>query len=95
MISRILNISEIIVSKSSAFLFGTRGTGKTVLGKKWLKTLSRGLGQPLAAIEIKSSTTINTKKLKGLYSFKKDYPDIPVYCFCRTQYESQVLKKAP
>ena len=38
MISRILNISEIIGNNGSAFLFGARGTGKTVLAKKWLET---------------------------------------------------------
>ncbi len=48
--------------------------------------LSRGLDQPMAAIEIKSSKTVNTKKLKCLYSFKKDYLDVPVYCFCQTPY---------
>jgi len=38
MISRILSITEIIGTNSSAFLFGARGTGKTVLAKKWLET---------------------------------------------------------
>ncbi len=59
---------------------------QTVNGHEVDLILSRGLGQPLAAIEIKSSTAVNLKKLKGLHSFKKDYPDVPVYCFCRTPY---------
>ena len=46
--------------------------------------LSRGLDQPLAAIKIKSAVTVNTKKLKGLHSFKKEYPEVPAYCFCQT-----------
>ncbi|MHC4872563.1 MAG: ATP-binding protein [Planctomycetota bacterium] len=46
--------------------------------------ISRGFGQPLAAIEIKSSTSVDAKKLKGLNSFAKEYPEVPRYCFCQT-----------
>jgi predicted AAA+ superfamily ATPase len=46
--------------------------------------ISRGLGDPLAAIEIKSSNVVNIKKLKGLFSFHREYPKVPRYCFCQT-----------
>jgi len=46
--------------------------------------VSRGLGQPLAAIEIKSSTAPQAKEVVGLSRFAEDYPKVPRYCFCRT-----------
>ncbi|MBF0430313.1 MAG: DUF4143 domain-containing protein, partial [Fibrobacteria bacterium] len=46
--------------------------------------VSRGFGKPLAAIEIKSGSEVASKKLKGVFSFRQDYPEVPVYCFCQT-----------
>lgn len=45
--------------------------------------VSRGAGRPLAAIEIKSSTTPEIKHLGSLKRFAEDYPKVPHYCICR------------
>ncbi|MCX6119122.1 MAG: DUF4143 domain-containing protein [Proteobacteria bacterium] len=45
--------------------------------------VSRGAGQPLAAIEIRSSKTPERKEFHGLEAFKTDYPTVPQYCICR------------
>ncbi len=44
--------------------------------------VSRGAGQPLAAIEIKSSTSPSETSLSGLGRFGQDYPKVPKYCVC-------------
>jgi predicted AAA+ superfamily ATPase len=46
--------------------------------------LSRGAGQPIAAIEIKSTTSPESKELIGLDRFHQDYPLTKRLCFCRT-----------
>lgn len=46
--------------------------------------VSRGVGEPLAAIEIKSSDNPSPRSWKGLRAFQADYPAVPLYCFCRT-----------
>lgn len=46
--------------------------------------ISRGAGQPLAAIEIKSSTAPEDHHLKGLARFAQDYPDVPLFCISQT-----------
>ena len=46
--------------------------------------VSRGAGQPLAAIEIKSGTQIDAKNLHGLQAFAEEYPKVPRFCACRT-----------
>lgn len=45
--------------------------------------LSRGASQPIAAIEIKSSTNPVRKELHGLEAFKTEYPKIPQFCISR------------
>jgi len=45
--------------------------------------LSRGAGQPLAAIEIKSATNPERKLLHGVEAFRAEYPEIPCFCVCR------------
>lgn len=46
--------------------------------------VSRGAGQPLAAIEIKSGDNPSDADWSGLHSFHSEHPDVPRYCFCRT-----------
>ncbi|MCX6123636.1 MAG: DUF4143 domain-containing protein, partial [Proteobacteria bacterium] len=46
--------------------------------------VSRSASNPLAAIEIKSSSEVNDDDLSGLKSFREDYPKIPLYCFSST-----------
>jgi len=46
--------------------------------------LSRGSGEPLAAIEIKSDTKPDLSKCRGFKAFAAEYPQVPRYCFCRT-----------
>lgn len=53
-------------------------------GKEVDLILSRGYGEPLAAIEIKSMQTPTVDDLSGLRSFAEDYPTVPLYCFCDT-----------
>jgi predicted AAA+ superfamily ATPase len=53
-------------------------------GKEVDIILSRSLSKPLAAIEIKSSTSPTEDDLSGLLSFKEDYPKVPCYCFSNT-----------
>jgi predicted AAA+ superfamily ATPase len=45
--------------------------------------ISRGAGRPLAAVEIKSTTSPEMKEMKGLSRFALDYPDVPHYCVCQ------------
>lgn len=45
--------------------------------------VSRGAGQPLAAIEIKSSSSPSETSLSGLKRFAQDYPRVPKYCVCQ------------
>jgi len=47
--------------------------------------VSRGAGQPLAAIEIKSGLTPENKDISGLRSFADEYPSVPRFCFCRAE----------
>lgn len=44
----------------------------------------RALTLPLAAIEIKSTTSPETKELVALDRFQRDYPLAKRLCFCRT-----------
>ena len=46
--------------------------------------VSRGTGEPLAAIEIKSSEAPSPASWKGLKSFAAEYPEVSRYCFCQT-----------
>ena len=46
--------------------------------------LSRGAGQPLAAIEIKSSTKPTSKDLRGLQAFAAEFPKARRWCLCMT-----------
>lgn len=46
--------------------------------------VSRGLSQPLAAIEIKSQEAPEAKDYRGLEKFASEFPDTPLYCFCTT-----------
>ena len=59
--------------------------------------VSRGLGQPLAAIEIKSGEMIDNKDLYGLKRFSEDYPNAKLYCLCRTpsSYELDGVQVVP
>jgi predicted AAA+ superfamily ATPase len=45
--------------------------------------VSKGAGQPIAAIEIKSAKNPIQKDLRGLIAFKSEYPKVPQYCICR------------
>ena len=45
--------------------------------------VSRGAGQPLAAIEIKSGLRPSPADWPGLTSFRTEYPQVPQFCFCR------------
>ena len=47
--------------------------------------VSRGAGQPLAGIEIKSSAAPGPDKMKGLVSFSDEHPRAKLYCLCRTE----------
>ena len=47
--------------------------------------LSRGLGQPLAAIEIKSTMVPERKNLRSLEALRQEYPGTPCYCVCRCE----------
>ena len=51
--------------------------------------LSRGMGEPLAAIELKSTDEPSHLRLTGLKSFQGEYPNVPRYCFCRTPFPYQ------
>ena len=59
--------------------------------------VSRGAGEPLAAIEIKSSTAPEEHHLKSLARFSQDYPDVPLYCLSQTprQYMMGKVKVLP
>ena len=57
---------------------------RTNIGVEIDVIVSRGAGQPIAAIEIKSSTSPEAKELVGLYRFQEDYPKAKCLCFCRT-----------
>lgn len=46
--------------------------------------VSRGRGQPLASIEIKSGTEPADKDFSAFKGFSENYPKVPRYCFCRT-----------
>lgn len=46
--------------------------------------VSRGAGQPLAGIEIKSATSPAEHDWKGLTSFRREHPDARAWCWCRT-----------
>ena len=46
--------------------------------------VSRGAGEPLAAIEIKSGERPDPPDWKGLHLFRQDYPAVPLYCWCRS-----------
>ena len=52
--------------------------------------LSRGLGAPIAAIEIKSATAPDAADLKGMTLFSKEYRDCKKYCFCRTTHAYRI-----
>jgi predicted AAA+ superfamily ATPase len=45
--------------------------------------VSRGAGRPIAAIEIKSSTTPEEKHVSALKRFAQDYPNVPQFCVCQ------------
>lgn len=47
--------------------------------------VSRGLGEPLLAVEIKSDTAPRFIDLKGLKSFAADYPTTKLQCWCQTR----------
>ncbi len=57
---------------------------KTNSGQEVDLIVSRGLQQPLAAIEIKSGTAPDSADCKGLAVFAEEYPRVPRYCFSRT-----------
>jgi len=40
--------------------------------------------KPLAAIEIKSSSSPAEKDMRGLLLFRQEYPKVPLWCFCTT-----------
>lgn len=46
--------------------------------------VSRGVGPPLAGLEIKSSTAPDD--WAALRSFRQDHPQVPIYCLCRTPF---------
>jgi predicted AAA+ superfamily ATPase len=45
---------------------------------------SRGAGQPLAAMEIKSSTKPTSQDLRGLQAFAEEHPKARRWCLCQT-----------
>jgi len=46
--------------------------------------VSRSLGKPLAAVEIKSQSAPFADDFAGLAAFRTDYPRVPRFCFCTT-----------
>lgn len=50
--------------------------------------VSRGAGNPLAGIEIKSCTEVEDKHLSGLRAFAQDWPDARCQCWARVQRRS-------
>ncbi|MEN9528735.1 MAG: hypothetical protein RI932_608 [Pseudomonadota bacterium] len=52
--------------------------------------LSRGLGAPIAAIEIKSAKAPDASDLKSLVLFAREYPKSKKYCFCRTPHAYRI-----
>ena len=54
--------------------------------------ISRGAGEPLVAIEIKSRTNPEKKDLTGLISFSSDYPDVPLYCISQAPLPYEIAK---
>ncbi len=52
--------------------------------------VSRGLGPPLAAIEIKSKVQPDVGDCRGLMAFANDYPDVPRYIMCRAVHEYEL-----
>lgn len=46
--------------------------------------VSRAAGHPIAAIEIKSSTSPDEKQLSALKRFAQDYPHVPQFCVCQS-----------
>jgi predicted AAA+ superfamily ATPase len=46
--------------------------------------ISRGMGRPLAAIEIKSASAPDSTDVSALRSFHDEYPGVPRFCYCRT-----------
>ena len=47
--------------------------------------LSKDAGNPIAAIEIKSSVDPEHKDLRGLDAFRTELPKVPQYCICRAE----------
>lgn len=47
--------------------------------------VSRGLGEPLKAIEIKSDTAPGFSDVSSLKSFASDYPNAKLECWCQTE----------
>ena len=47
--------------------------------------VSRGLGEPLLAVEIKSETAPRYTDVRGLKSFAADYPATKLQCWCQTR----------
>lgn len=46
--------------------------------------IARSAANPIAAVEIKSSTDPNDIDMEGLLAFAADYPKVPLYCFSNT-----------
>jgi predicted AAA+ superfamily ATPase len=63
---------------------------QTAAGQEVDILLSRGLGAPIAAIEIKSATAPDTADLKGMTLFSKECRDCKIYCFCRTPHAYRI-----
>jgi predicted AAA+ superfamily ATPase len=54
--------------------------------------VSRGMGEPLAGIEIKSSTKPDPADFSSLHLFSEDNPHAKLFCFCRTPHRYQAGK---
>ena len=57
---------------------------RTSTGQEVDLIVSRTYQRPLAAIEIKSSSSPNHSDMPGIQAFASDYPQVPAYCLCTT-----------
>lgn len=57
---------------------------RTNNGREVNLVFSRGVGPPLAAVEIKSASAPDRSDVASLLSFAEEYPNTPLFCFCRT-----------
>jgi predicted AAA+ superfamily ATPase len=77
-------IQELVRANDYSFLKLRFNHWRTSTGQEVDCIVSRTYQRPLAAIEIKSSTSPVESDMPGLAAFASDYPEVPRYCLCST-----------